>query len=1067
MKKLLLLSLFLLAGLVQQAMAQDRTVTGRVTDAANNEGLPGVTVLVKGTQIGSATDVNGNYSINVPASGTTLVFSFVGYTTTERAIGNATTINITLGTDAKQLNEVVVTALGYAREKETLPYSVGAVSSENLTYAKSNDVTTALAGKVAGIQMQGSPSSTFDNANVVIRGANSLNTSNPPLYIVDGTVTDQSNVIMDNVESISVLKGAAATALYGIRAANGVILITSKKGVRGAPTVELNLSAAFERPSVMMPRQNQYAGGYTSAASSPGSTYDAEGFYNFQYDPDTHPESWAAFDGQHILEYGADESWGPKMNGQLYRPYWSWFPGADFGTQVPLEPQPNDVRDFFQTGVNLNNSIAVSGGGDNFLYRLTYANQDRTLIIPEARRTQHQVGLNSSLDITKKLTVLADLTFSYSDTKGQPGEGYDLEGLNVSQNFNQWFQQQLDFDRLKNYRNPDGTLQSWNIGDPNATSDPSLYLAPQYWDSPYFVVENNYTTQANNRLVGNVGFRYKFNDYFGWQSFARMSNRSRQGDARVATGGVITDRYQMYQDVTREMNYETNFTFKRTFGKFSVDALVGGNIRKNLYDRLQATTQGGLSFPNYFDISSSIARPLIERPDYEKQTVRSVYGRASFGFKDFLYLDVTGRNDWSSTLPVDNNSFFYKSIGGSFVFTELLKESPITRILSLGKLRGSWAEVGDDPDPFQVYTAIDNSALYNGTASAAIGNTYRTGNIRPSLTTSWEIGTDLRLFDLLGLEFTYYVDDNKDKILTLDIDPTTGFSSYQINAGKIQRKGFEASISATPFRGGSSGFNWDVALNFGRNRSMVLELADDIQTYLASTQRNDTRLEHRVGKEWGMLVGRMWNRDDAGNVIVGSNGIPTYSTNMERGTIQPDYTGGLFNNVSYKNFNLSFSLDFQNGGLFHSLTKMYGLGTGLHENTVGVNDQGHDWRDFPSAGGGILVPGVQADGSPNTTYIPARSYFYTALQRDNINQMVLDGSYLKLREVRLGYEFPKAWLGNFIKGANFGIIVSNAWLIYAPAKEYGIDPSELENTWYEGGQLPSTRTTGFNLRVRL
>ena len=371
-----------------------------------------------------------------------------------------------------------------------------------------------------------------------------------------------------------------------------------------------------------------------------------------------------------------------------------------------------------------------------------------------------------------------------------------------------------------------------------------------------------------------------------------------------------------------------------------------------------------------------------------------------------------------------------------------------------------------------MYTATENGALYNGTASAAIGNTYRTGNIRPSLTTSWEIGTDLRLFDLLGLEFTYYVDDNKDKILTLDIDPTTGFSAYQINAGKIQRKGFEASISANPFRSGSSGFNWDVALNFGRNRSMVVELADDIQTYLADFQRNETRLEHRVGKEWGMLVGRMWNRDEAGNVIIGSNGIATYSNNQEKGTIQPDYTGGLFNNLSYKGFNLSFYLDFQNGGLFHSLTKIYGLGAGLHENTVGVNDKGNDWRDFPGAytlengnsgNGRILVPGVFANGTPNNRYIPARSYFYTALQRDNINQMVLE----KLREVRLGYELPKAILGRFIKGANFGVMVSNALLIYAPAKEFGVDPSELENIWYEGGQLPSTRTTGFNLRVRL
>ncbi|RDV14138.1 SusC/RagA family TonB-linked outer membrane protein [Pontibacter diazotrophicus] len=1082
MKRILLLSLFLITALLQQAMAQVRAITGRVTDASTNQPLPGVAVLVKGTTNGTATGADGTYSISVPVDGNTLVYRYIGYTTIERAIGNAGNIDVSLSVDDKQLQEVVVTALGYQREKETLPYSVGAVGEENLTYAKSNDVSTALIGKVSGVQVQGSPSSTFDNANIVIRGANGLSTSQPPLYIVDGTITDQNSVIMDNVASISVLKGAAATALYGNRAGNGVVIITSKKGAKGTPTVELNLSASFERPSVMMPYQNEYAGGYTSAAAAPTARngYSDDGFYVFRYDEETHPASWAAFDGQNILEYGADESWGPRMNGQQYRPYYSWYPGEEFGQLSSLVAQPNNIRDFYRTGTYFNNSIAVSGGADNYLYRVTYANQNRSLITPNANRDQHQVGLNSALDVTKKLTVTADFSYTYNNTKGQPGEGYALDGSNVTQNFNQWFQRQLDFERLKKYRNPDGSLNSWNIGDPNATGDPSIYLAPAYWDSPYFVINENYSTGNNNILVGNLGFNYKFNDHFGWQSYARMSYRNRRGDSRIATGGINTDEYATFQDVTNEMNYESNFTYKQVFGDFSVDALAGGNIRRNRYNGVEARTQGGLSFPNFFDISASVARPLIEREynvgDFAPQTVRSLYGRASFGFKSLLFVDVTGRNDWSSTLPENNNSFFYPSVGGSFVFSELLQGSGITNVLSSGKLRASWAQVGDDPSPFQVNIANINEPLYNGTASASIGNVFRTGAIEPSVTTSWEVGTDLRLFNSLGLEFTYYVDNNERRILNLDIDPTTGFSSYQINAGKIQRKGFEASLSATPFRSGD--FAWDVVVNFGRNRSVVEELTEGLDNYLVSTQRNDTRLEHRVGAEWGMLVGRMWRRDEEGRVVVGSNGLPLYDINQERGTIQPDYTGGLFNNLTYKGLSLSFSVDFQKGGLFHSLTKMYGLGAGLHESTVGVNDLGNDWRNFPSSGGGILIPGVYApntkindvdvSGQPNTTYIPARSYFYAAQQRDNINTMVLDKSYVKLREVRLGYELPSSlFSGVGVKGANLGVIVGNAWLIYAPAQEFGIDPSELENTWYEGGQLPATRTIGANLRVRL
>ncbi|MBC5994786.1 SusC/RagA family TonB-linked outer membrane protein [Pontibacter cellulosilyticus] len=1063
MKKTLLLCFILISALLQQAMAQVRAVTGKVTDATTNQPLPGVAVLVKGTTVGTATAVDGTYSLNIPEGGNTLVFRFIGYQTIERTIGNSSTVSVSLPLDTKQLDEVVVTALGYQREKETLPYAVGAVSSENLTYAKSNDVSTALVGKVAGVQIQGSPSSNFDNGNIVIRGANSLNTSQPPIYVVDGTITDQNAVIMDNVESISVLKGAAATALYGQRAANGVVMITSKKGTRGTPTVELNLSAAFENPSVMMPYQDQYAGGYSSNAKSPGSTYDSEGYYIFKYKPGTHPESWASFDGQRIIDYGADESWGPKMNGQLYRPYWSWYPGADFGKLVPLVAQPDNIKNFYETGKNFNNSIAFSGGADNFLYRLTYANQTRTLIIPNAERNQHQVGLNTSLDITKKLTASADLSFTSNRQDGRPQEGYRLDGLNVTQNFNQWFQRQLDFERLKNYRNPDGSLQSWNIGDPNGTGDPSLYLAPQYWDSPYFVINENYGTSNSNRIVGNLGLSYKINDHFTWQSFARMSQRNSEGDFRIASGGLNTDGYSIYQNSVREMNYESNLLYKRVFGDFSVDAMVGGNLRKNYYNQLEEETQGGLSFPNTFDIEYSIARPLITR-GYSRKEVRSVYGRSSFGYKSFLFVDVTGRTDWSSVLPVKNNQFFYPSVGGSFVFTEVINSDAFKNVLTSGKLRASWAQVGADLDPYEVFTAIDSEKPYGSTPSAQIGNEYRTGNIKPALTTSKEIGADLRFFNVVGVELTYYQDDNKDQILSLNIDPATGFSQYQINAGKIQRTGIEASVNATPFRGD---FTWDVAVNFGRNRSKIVELADGLENYLASTQRNDTRLEHRVGQEWGMLVGRMWQRDDQGRVIVGSNGIPLYDINKERGTIQPDFTGGLFNSFSYKGVSLAFSIDFQQGGLFHSLTKLYGYGTGLHENTVGVNDKGNDWRDFPSNGGGILIPGVYADGKPNTTYIPARTYFYTALQRDNINANVIDASYLKLREVRLGYELPKSVLGSMIKSANLGLMVSNAWLISAPGKEFGIDPSELENTWYEGGQLPSTRTMGVNLRVRL
>ncbi len=1046
-----------------QALAQERAVTGTVTAREDGLPLPGVNVRVKGTSQGTSTSADGKFSLSVPAGANTLTFSFIGYRSQDIAIPSNRTINAVLEIDAEQLSEVVVTALGESREKKSLGYSVGEVKGENLTIAKSNDVSSALAGKVAGVQLQGSPSSTFDNANVIVRGINGLNIGNP-LYVIDGTPTLQENVIMDNVESISVLKGPAATALYGNRAANGVIVITSKKGSRnGTPKVEFNLSSSLEDLYILPPYQNQYAGGYTSNSSAPGTTYDAEGFYMFRYKPSTHPASWASFDGQRIIDYGADESWGPKMNGQMYRPYYSWYPGADFGQLSPLVAQPNNVEDFFDTGRFLNNSVAFSGGTDALTYRITYGNQNRTLVIPGAKRDQHQFGINGAYDISKKFTVMTDLGFTTNNTKGQPKEGYTLDGLNVTQNFNQWFQRQLDIDQLKQYRNPDGSLRSWNIGDPNSTGDPSLYLQPQYWDSPWFVVNENYGTTKRNRIVGNLGFNYRFNDVFSLTSYARMNLNSGKGDFRIATGGLQQDQYSSNQLTSTEMNYETNLNFKKTFGDLSLDGFVGGNLRNNKYDLLNNETRGGLAFPNYFDIAASVSRPFAERQFFEKE-VRSVYGKASFGYKSFLYLDGTLRNDWSSALPEDNNSYLYPSVSTSFVFSELMQGSGISKVLSFGKLRAAFAQVGSDLDPYQVNIAINNGSIFNGNPSAEIGNQYRTGSILPALTKSYEVGAEFKFFNRIGLDFSYYVDNNTNQILGLDVASASGFTTAQINAGNIQRKGVELALNGSPFQG--KNFRWDVSVNFAKANSIVKELAPGINNYIYNTQRNDFRIENQVGQEWGMMVGRLWKVDDQGrNVYTGTTGINDYTTNNNLGSIIPDFTGGVFNSMSYKGIDLAFSMDFQKGGQFYSLTKMYTEGTGLSKFTTGINDRGVDIRDFPSAGGGVHVTGVTAAGAPLDTYIPARRQFYTNQQRDTRN-VILSSSYFKLREVRLGYKIPASWLGSTpVKGANLGAIVNNAWLIAAPAKKYGIDPSELEVFGREGGQLSSTRQVGLNLRV--
>lgn len=1068
MRQFVLLVLFTLSTVF--SFAQQRTVSGKITDA-NGEPVPGASIKVKGTQKGAMADANGSFSLSAQP-GDILVISAVGIATREVPVtANTTTYNVSLARQNQEMSEVVVTALGVRREKKALGFAVQEVKGENLTIAKSTDVSSSLAGKVAGVQLVGSPSSTFDNADIIIRGVTGLGVSTP-LFIVDGTPTNQSAVIMDNVESVSVLKGAAATALYGQRARDGVVVITTKKGTRRRSTsVEVNLGATLENLALLPPYQNQYAGGYASSSSTKGTTFDDEGFYIFKYNPARHPASWAAFNGQRMLEYGADESWGPKMQGQQYRAYWSWYPGAEFGQLTPLSPQPDNVKNFFQTGRNLNNSISLNSGSETHNFRFTYGNQNRTLVIPNAKRDQHQLALNGSFDMSKAIVLSTDLTYTNSYTKGQPREGYRLDGLNVTQNFNQWFQRQLDIERMKRYREPDGSLNSWNIGDPNSTSDLSVYGKPAYWDNPYFVLNENFGTERHNRLVGNVGLNIKFNSHLNLQSFVRTNTYSNENDFRMASGGLNQDNFSIVQNTYREMNYESNLMYRNRFGEFSLDGMLGVNVRTNYYSQLSEATTGGLSSPNYFDIRASVGRPDIAR-SYNKYQVNSQYARASFGYKDMAFIDATVRRDASSTLPADNNTYIYPSISGSFIFSELTKMS--LPWLSYGKLRGNFAQVGADLAPHSLDLAINNGSFYGSNPSVTIGNQFRGGAIEPALTRGYEFGVELKFLNRIGLDVSVYKNNNINQILAVDVSPASGFTTAQINAGNIVNEGMEISLSGTPVQ--SRDFSWDVTVNWAKNRNKVEELYPGLESYLYATNRYDTRLEHRVGGEWGMYYGRKWRVDDkTGKTIINASGQPEYDINQPIGQVLPKWTGGTYQTIRYKGIDLSFNLDFQSGGLFYSETRNFSTGSGLTQETIGVNDKGHDWRDYPgtytlaggnTGNGGIRIPGVFANGQENNRYIPARAYWYTARQRDARN-VLLDASYVKLREVRLGYSFPQSVLRavKYAKSANLGFIVSNAWLIWANTKKYGVDPSELEVFYREGGQLSSTRQIGVNLRV--
>ncbi|HEY1024895.1 MAG TPA: SusC/RagA family TonB-linked outer membrane protein [Sphingobacteriaceae bacterium] len=1059
MKKLLQ-SLFLLLLFAVSAVAQDRTVTGTVTAKEDGLPLPGVSVKVKGASTGTSTGVDGTFRLNVPAGQRVLTFSFVGYSTQEVTIPQSGVVKVALVTDAKQLTEVVVTALGQTREQKSLPYAAAVVSGEDLTVARNTDISSALAGKVAGVQLNGSPSSTFDNANIIIRGINGFSVG-APLFVVDGTPTLQENVNMDNVENVTVLKGAAATALYGQRAYNGVVVITSKKGSRkGGTSVEFNSSYAAETVSLLPKYQNEYAGGYSAE------------WPVFEYNPAVHPASWQAFDGQKMLDYGADASFGPKIDGSMYRPYYSWYAGENFGKLVPLTAQPDNVKDFLRTGHNLNNTLAFSGGGEGYNFRIGYTNQTRSLIQHNADRSMNMINVNGSLDVSKRITVSTDFQFAKESRNGQPYEVYRNDGLNIVQGFNQWFQRQLDMKEMqRNQVQPNGNPTSWNIGNPNGSGDLDQITTPQYWDNPFWVAENNYRTQKRNRVFGNIGLRYQVTNDIAIQANVRADINNGLGDERMATGGLQLDYYKTSQFTNNEFNYELNATYKKTFGDISFDALVGGNLRNEKRESLYAQTAGGLTFRNFFSIDASVARPTFTYPGgvypfYQKE-VRSVFGKASFGYKGFLYVDITGRNDWSSVFAPGLNSYFYPSVSGTFIASEFFSAG-LRDIVSFAKLRASYAQVGSDMDPYQVNLQFNTGNNYGSNASLNIGDQLRDGKIKPALTGSFEAGVDLKfLNDRVGFDFSYFQNDNKNQILSVTLNGATGYGSNLINAGELTNKGFEFALSGTAVK--AKNVTWDLSLNFSKSRTMVNKITETQKNVIYDNSTFFTNsLNLREGEEWGYVTGRKFKRDANGNLIILANGRPDFQTNQFIGYARPDFTGGAYSSLRFFNFDLGFSLDFQKGGLFNSTTRAFNMGSGLSQETVGVNDKGIDWRLPVSEGGGYKFPGVLADGTPNNRYIEASVAFYNGMQNGAGEMFMIDASYLKLREVRLGYDVPTQFLrskAGFIKRANLALIVGNAWLISAPGKDYGVDPSEIEGFWEEGGQLPQTRTVGFNLRV--
>ena len=1031
----------------QWSFAQ-KSVSGTVAD---NTGvpLPGATVQVVGTTNGVTTDFDGAYLITAN-EGDVLSISYVGFATQNVTVGASATINVQLASD-NSLEEVVVTALGITREAKSLGYAQQAVSGDALTKTKELDFRTALAGKVAGVQVITGTSSSYEPSAIRLRGETDI------LYVIDGIKVSATDINTDNIDNITVLKGAAATALYGSEAKSGVIVITSKKAKAGESYITVDHNTVVSNVSRLHPYQNEYGGGYY------------QDWDTFTYNPATDPASYAAFQGQNIPYYAADESWGPRMDGTQARHWDSWIPGhSEFGKTRGWSPNPNNVKNFYQTGMSSSTSLSFGKGGEDFSFRATGRATNGTLPLPNAGRDTYDININTSLNATDKLTVYASLNAKIQNTDNYAASGYG----SIQSNMSQWFQRQLDMDRLAENYLVDGVFYTWNRRS-------ARNARPQYWDAPHYEQYQNTNNNENSTYSGNFGFDYQIAD--GLSANAEVNRRAynRTSNGRNYIGQNTLSTQAAYNEGSfvseqNEFRARLNYT-KAITDKFDVSALIGYQAKQFRSISTSASTSGGLAIPDFYTIANS-----VDKPNYSSYRTnnsgRAAYSSVSLGYDSMLYLDGSYRFDWSSTAAADNNRIETYSITGSFLFDRLVNLEGV----SFGKLRASYAEAPIFPGTYATSPTFGSGTAYGSLASLAVPNTLANPMLTGGIRQETEFGLEMKfLNNRLGFDVTYFDREDSGLPVAVSAAGSTGYTGLSVNSKITTSTGVEVMISGTPIQ--TEDLRWDVAVNFATLEKMVDFIYPGIERNILSSwlSWSSMDLQEIVGEEWGMLYGRKRLQDDNGNWVYYASGNHRYENNQILGNIMPDYTGGITSNLTYKNWDLAIGIDFQEGGLYHSVTDMFSMASGQHSWTAGLNDKGNPKRDAVSAGGGVHQVGVYADGSAADFYRAPDSWAWGNWTRDDL--WLVDASFWKLRQVRLGYTFDKDQIKNSpfasidiaLIGTNLAILSENKdWGDYRGAKNPGLDPSELGGNWSgnnfasEGGQLPSARSFGLNVALK-
>lgn len=1047
---------------VQQNLSK---ITGVVVDN-NGEPLIGANVQVKGIRTGTVTNIEGQFEINA-APNSTLTITYLGYLTKEINIGNQKSFRISLDEDSKQLDEVTITALGIAREKKSLGYAIGEVKGDELDKAKETNVINALAGKIPGLiisQTAGGPSG---STRVLIRGNTELSGNNEPLYVVDGIPLDNTNfgsadtyggydlgdgissINPDDIETISVLKGPAASALYGSRASHGVILITTKKaGGKKRLGIEFNSTTTIDQQLTKYDVQSSYGQG------SNGRVYRSIDDIN-----------------------STSNNWGPKIDEGLFIYYFD-------GVERPYKFIENNIDGFFRTGLTTTNTVVLNSSQNNTGVRMSYTNMFNQDITPNTGMDRNTFNLRATSKFMEKLDVDIKMNYVRENVKNRPalsGSGYNIGKnlMTLATTFDQAW--------LKNYRNEKGEYADWNNNN-------------IYNRNPYWVVYAMENSSVKDRFSGSGALNYKFNDKFNVRltGGGEINIYDFMTYAPYSTPGKTEGELMKRSFKNYTYNIELLASYKDKIGLFDIGVNAGGNVFhvNNRSINIIATNE---IMRGSTALQSFLTKQTFEGSPYVKQ-INSVFGMVNIGYNDFLFVDVTSRYDLASSLyytSLSDYDYFYPSVSGSFLFSELLPS--FNHILSYGKVRASFAQVGSDTNPFQLgltynapdkpyenypYATVDNR-LYDTDDRARVPNKY----LRPTRTNSVELGTELKfLKNRIRIDFTYYKQNSRDQILYLPIANSSAFNEKLVNAGDIENKGIEVAFTTVPVR--TKDFSWDVNFNFAKNSNKVIELADGLERFsLAKAEWLDVSIDAVVGENYGAITSpNEFMRTEDGQLIIGANGLPKVSENTEYkvlGNAMWDWTGGISTSLNYKNFTLSAIVDIKVGADLYSMTARSLYSTGKSKATLAGRD---DWyrseEQRLEAGetetewnptGGYLVEGVVevVDANANVTYTPNERYvdpqdYWSHVTKYDPGSFIFDNSYVKMREITLSYRFPKRMISKFADNIAVSFVSRNPFIIWKNIDN--IDPDSNYNNGsgmgLEYGSLPSRRNYGINISIK-